>query len=640
MVDKIDPTNLSSVEYGSQLLQQKQRRDEEYQKRVAKDVKIENWLAGISTIDQIMKNRATRNLDERNNEIEKLIIKEKADYNRLQKEYDSQKGFRDAIENGDGAMYHARTLAAADLAKLPKYSNADFSTIDANDEFSKDYLADLDRIAQVKLDAYNKNRVSMPAPTLEEYISPLRDMQKKEVPAGVFNFIAEKVGWRDPIELADIDKTKTTYSPDLLESRRGTGKAGVSTQVAADLDLFNPAKGQFRKEKTRIEFRDGKAYKIITDVDGNESFTMFTEKEMGDMLKPSVSIRLKPKDRSEYVADWSNWKQTNFVDEVLTENQLLNKLRQSEKQSDKRLYSAITREGIVPLPQSSFNVQETKNAILSKITRLPEKQAEKIENLNEGEMSYFLDEVIRNADYAIRYGIVEKGTLNTNLEPVAIEYALKTQLRGISLANKEGLFSGFTKDEYVFDSQPYEKEEYENTGIPTNAEEARRMITMKKWRGLTDEFRQEFARSFEAEYGEELGGDFPLTFDESVDDRNVYSKYQIEAGIPDKRREQQARDEAQEKEQSVLDNVTNMIVDIRRSSVSKPRFKYTLTASEYDAYEQKLKESQNKQEQFEELFGFSMDTFVKEATRGMGITLEKRLEKDPTLLDRISEFLS
>ena len=143
MVDKIDPTNLSSVEYGSQLLQQKQRRDEEYQKRVAKDVKIENWLAGISTIDQIMKNRATRNLDERNNEIEKLIIKEKADYNRLQKEYDSQKGFRDAIENGDGAMYHARTLAAADLAKLPKYSNADFSTIDANDEFSKDYLADL-----------------------------------------------------------------------------------------------------------------------------------------------------------------------------------------------------------------------------------------------------------------------------------------------------------------------------------------------------------------------------------------------------------------------------------------------------------------------------------------------------------------
>jgi hypothetical protein len=122
MVDKIDPTNLSSVEYGSQLLQQKQRRDEEYQKRVAKDVKIENWLTGISTIDQIMKNRATRNLDERNNEIEKLIIKEKADYNRLQKEYDSQKGFRDAIENGDGAMYHARTLAAADLAKLPKYS--------------------------------------------------------------------------------------------------------------------------------------------------------------------------------------------------------------------------------------------------------------------------------------------------------------------------------------------------------------------------------------------------------------------------------------------------------------------------------------------------------------------------------------
>ena len=639
MVDKIDPTNLSSVEYGSQLLQQKQQRDAEYQKRVAKDQKIENWLTGISTIDQIMKNRATRNLNERNNEIEKLIIKGKADYNRLQKEYDSQEGFRDAIKNGDGAMYHARTLAAADLAKLPKYSGADFNTIDANDPFAQDYMSHLDRIAKQKFDAYNKNRVSMPAPTLEEYISPLRDMQKKEVPAGVLNFIAEKVGWRDPLELADIDKAKTTYSPDLLESRRGTGKAGVSTQVAADLDLFNPSRGQFRKEKTRIEFRDGKAYKIITDVDGNESFTMFTEKEMGDMLKPSVSIRLKPKDRGEYIADWSNWKQTNFVDEVLTENQLLNKLRQSEKQSDKRLYSAITREGIVPLPQSSFTVSETKNAILSKITRLPEEQAEKIENLNAGEMAYFLDEVIRNADYAIRYGIVDKGTLKTNLEPVAIEHALKTQLRGITLANKEGFFSGIGKDEYVFDSQPYETESYARKDVPTNAEEARRMITMKNWRGLTDELRQEFARSFEAEYGEELGGDFPLTFDESLDDRNVYSQYQIEQGIPEKRREQQVRSEEQDKEKSVLNDVTNMIVDIRRSSVSKPRFKYTLTAAEYDAYEQKLNESQNKQKQFEELFGFSMDTFVKEATSGIGM-LQNRLEKDPTLIDRISKFLS
>ncbi len=639
MVDKIDPTNLSSVEYGSQLLQQKQRQEEDYAKKVRKDQKIDRWLGGISTIDQIMKNRATRNLDERNNEIEKLIIKEKADYNRLQKEYDNQKGFRTAIADGNGAMYHARTLAASELAKLPKYSDADFNTIDVNDEFAKDYLADLDRIAQVKLDAYNKNRVSMPAPTLEEYISPLRDMQKKEVPAGVLNFIAEKVGWRDPIELANIDKTKTTYSPDLLESRRGTGKAGVSTQVAADLDLFNPAKGQFRKEQTRIEFRDGKAYKITKDVEGNESFTMFTEEEMGDMLKPSVSIRLKPKDRGEYIADWSNWKQTNFVDEVLTENQLLNKLRQSEKQSDKRLYSAITREGIVPLPQSSFNVSETKNAILSKITRLPEEQAEKIENLNKGEMAYFLDEVIRNADYAIRYGIVDKGTLNTNLEPVAIEYALKTQLSGITLANKEGFFSNIGTNEYVFDSQPYETGSYDRKDVPTNAEEARRMITMKKWREFTDETRQNFARSFEAEYGEQLGGDFPLTFDESLDDRNVYSKYQIEAGIPEKRREQQARSEEQDKEKSVLNDVTNMIVDIRKSSVSKPRFKYTLTAAEYDTYEQKLNESQNKQEQFEELFGFSMDTFVKEATSGIGM-LQNRLEKDPTLIDRISKFLS
>jgi len=74
MVDKIDPTNLSSVEYGSQLLQLKQRSDAEYQERVAKDQKIENWLTGISTVDKIMKDRATRNLNERNNTYKKLYI--------------------------------------------------------------------------------------------------------------------------------------------------------------------------------------------------------------------------------------------------------------------------------------------------------------------------------------------------------------------------------------------------------------------------------------------------------------------------------------------------------------------------------------------------------------------------------------
>ena len=172
MVDKIDPTNLSSEEYGSQLLQLKQRSDAEYQKRVAKDQKIENWLTGISTVDKIMKDRATRNLNERNNTFEKLYIQETADYNRLQKEYDSQAGFRNAIKDGNGAMSHARILASADLATLPKYQNVDFNTINANDPFAIEYTNHLDRIAKQKFDAYNKNRVSLPAPTLEEYLSP------------------------------------------------------------------------------------------------------------------------------------------------------------------------------------------------------------------------------------------------------------------------------------------------------------------------------------------------------------------------------------------------------------------------------------------------------------------------------------
>lgn len=654
MVDNIDPTNLSSVEYGSQLLKQKARQDADYRKRVEKDQKLDKWIGVATTIDQIIKNRATRNLNERNNEIENLIIREKADYKRLQKEYDDQAGFRNAIKDGNGAMSYARTLASTDLAQLPKYQNVDFNTIDANDPFAIEYSNHLERIAKQKFDAYNNNTVSLPAPTLEEYISPLRDMQKKEVPAGLLNFIAEKVGWRDPMELVDIEETKTKYSPDLLESRRGTGRKGVSAKVATDLDLFNPFRGQLRKEVTKLRFDGGKVYQVTTDVNGNERLSPVS-KDMDTMLKemkPSMYYRISPKSKEDIDADWRDWKITNYPEERnLSDNQLLMRLRDSDKPSDIRLYTEVTRSKIVPLPTSELNSQAMATIIKSQLNKLPEEFKDKVTNLADTELAYFGDEVIRNANHIIQYGAVKDNNLDTNLESVAIQYAIQNQLKGLTKANSDGFLSGFSRKEYVFDPQKYDSEKYTpdvvNVEEGMSAEQFRRELNkdFKGWVNLTDEARAANAKRFEDEYGEPLGGDFPLTFDDPIVDRDRYSVSEIERGVPqlDERQELIASmsEEDIEEEETMLDNLFTTSRNVLKSGISKPRFKYTMSANDYAKYENKLKKSRQIQEAFENEFGFSLGQFLKlnSSTRmGKEEGINRLLASNPTLLTDINKF--
>ena len=92
MANKIDPTNLSSVEYGSQLLQQKQRQEEDYAKQVRKDQKIDNWLNTITTLNDMGRDRAMRNVNERINSSDPTMAREKAEIVAFNKEYDAQAG--------------------------------------------------------------------------------------------------------------------------------------------------------------------------------------------------------------------------------------------------------------------------------------------------------------------------------------------------------------------------------------------------------------------------------------------------------------------------------------------------------------------------------------------------------------------
>ena len=133
-----------------------------------------------------------------------------------------------------------------------------------------------------------------------------------------------------------------------------------------------------------------------------------------------------------------------------------------------------------------------------------------------------------------------------------------------------------------------------------------------------------------------------INFDTLVkkDDRDVYSIKQIEAGLPEKKREQKLFDDIQTEEKNLLNNVTDMVLDVRKSAISKPRYKTTLTANEYDKYLEKQKEALSKKENFEKEFGFSMKTFINEKTRSMGSKLKERLEENPDLLNKISDYLT
>ena len=101
MVDKIDPTNMSSVEYGDALLKQRQQQVRDYEKKVQKDTKINNWLETIVTLNDIGKQRAMKNVNERIYSSDPTIAREKAEIKRYNDEYDAQAGWRKA-ESGVG----------------------------------------------------------------------------------------------------------------------------------------------------------------------------------------------------------------------------------------------------------------------------------------------------------------------------------------------------------------------------------------------------------------------------------------------------------------------------------------------------------------------------------------------------------
>ena len=228
MVDKIDPTNLSSVEYGSQLLQQKQRQEEEYAKKVRKDQKIENWTNVFTTLNDMGRDRAMRNVNERINSSDPIVAREKAEIAAFNKEYDAQEGWRNAVD-GIGLEGYARQEADAFL-KAGKYSNvaedlAGLQTL--NDDLYKQFVKDRDLVAKYKLQQYNANKISKGI-NEQEYLKNLMDWRTKPLKGNLLKDTAALFGLnKDKAEMALedlLDPNGVKYSQELIANKVGLEK--------------------------------------------------------------------------------------------------------------------------------------------------------------------------------------------------------------------------------------------------------------------------------------------------------------------------------------------------------------------------------------------------------------------------------
>lgn len=644
MVDKINPDTMTSSQYGEALLQRKAKRQEEQYKRERKDAKIGYAMQVLGGIDTIMTNRAREQMFERDRQLDHLIVKEKAEYQRLQKEFDAQQGFRDAIENGNGAQHHAYSLAQQELDKLGKYSGVDWTKIDRSSEFAKEYEKHVQRIGDQKLAAYNKNRVSMPASTEEEYLSALTALKGQKVNGGLLNFVAEKVGWRDPQELASIDTLASNYRGDLLTDQRGKG---VTSQTAADLNLFNRAQGDLRQKSTyKVRGQGKNTYMVRIDQDGNEMPIPLDQVPM----KGSVSMTLFPRDSEDIQEDV-----TSFMIKYPSATPP-NEIYKALENSNPNLYREAFNLGIIPPSESRFNTQEKKNTISSYLTKgefVTEEKANQFKSMPEGQVPFLIDQIIRNADEYSKNGYIDvNGVLNQVTDEDAINLAIKNQLKGITYSEQEG-FLGIGEDIATYDARPNQEHKLEATttkrivtGKPTTPQEAQRFFDLPesqeefKLRSIPE--RLEIVKYYEEKYDMTLDVDpsllEPNALDIAEQDRNIYSQADIDSGRPERDREAKKERKEKEEQKQLLNTITDLVQDIRVSSVNHPRYKVTMTANNYAEYIKKRDESKQKAKEFEEKFGFSLRKFIKEKNSILA-PLTDRLNKNPNLLNEILEFL-
>tara|TARA_R100001377_G_scaffold85038_1_gene70064 strand:+ start:941 stop:3604 length:2664 start_codon:yes stop_codon:yes gene_type:complete len=205
MVDKIDPTNQTSVEYGQSLLGRKYKQEEKFRKDSKKDARTRYATEFLSGVDNLIKNRAERNMQERATSFAPVIAREKAEILANNKEFKSQEGWR-AAEKGMGIESYAQQQAD-DFLMANKYSDVkDLAYLrDTKEDLYDQFVRDRNLMAKYKIDQYKNNKVSKEINEVE-YLANLRKSRDYRPRSGLLKEMGDIFGInKDKAEIAMAD---------------------------------------------------------------------------------------------------------------------------------------------------------------------------------------------------------------------------------------------------------------------------------------------------------------------------------------------------------------------------------------------------------------------------------------------------
>ena len=269
MKNNIDPSKMTSPEYGAALLKQRQQDIADYQEQIQSDRKRDNWWRIFGGIDTLLKDRASRNINERVNSSDPIIAREKAEIKKYNEEYNAQKGWRDSID-GIGLEGYAQQEADKFL-KAGKYSNIadDLAGLQAiNDDLYKKFVADRNLVAKYKLQQYKANKISKGI-NEEEYLKNLMDWRRGPKDAGAIHELAKIFGIRkDKAEMALeylLDPNGVKYSEELIANKVGLEKLLTAKDENGDL-IWNKEE-QERLREALVGFGDIAALRKIDETE-------------------------------------------------------------------------------------------------------------------------------------------------------------------------------------------------------------------------------------------------------------------------------------------------------------------------------------------------------------------------------------
>ena len=282
MVDKIDPTNQTSVEYGQSLLKRKYEQEEKFAEEARKDRKINYAMQVLSGVDNLIKDRARRNMEERNNELTQQIIREEAEFAKLQKEYNDQAAWR---ESNDPYAY-ATKKAKEDLADV--WSQRFTAGASPLSEIEKtEYKNSVKSLADNYYNKYQENKISaLPFETKEEYTAELRAMLNKQAPSGLLDIALRGVGFRGnkQEELATkIGNVQKTYE-DSLRDRPGVKGEAVELSDEAKLALIQSPKQPLSKvNEIKVKGKATTVNRITDPETGEVTYTDIFGKKLTEL---------------------------------------------------------------------------------------------------------------------------------------------------------------------------------------------------------------------------------------------------------------------------------------------------------------------------------------------------------------------